>query len=76
MIMLLIMVAGLLGYAITIDHAPQQITKSVTTLTNGPAMILMLIVVLPVVSGMFLEGAATDAIRAHRSGTVARLSQI
>lgn len=58
MIMLLIMMAGVLGYAITIERAPQQITEFVTTLTNDPAMILMLIVVLLVVSGMFLEGAA------------------
>jgi tripartite ATP-independent transporter DctM subunit len=58
MIMLLIMMAGVLGYAITIERAPQQITEFVTTLTNEPAMILMLIVALLVVSGMFLEGAA------------------
>ena len=58
MIMLLIMMAGVLGYAITIERAPQQITEYVTTLTSDPAMILMLVVVLLVVTGMFLEGAA------------------
>jgi TRAP-type transport system large permease protein len=58
MIMLLIMMAGVLGYAITIERAPQQITEFVTTLTENRTMILLLIVGLLVVSGMFLEGAA------------------
>lgn len=58
MIMLLIMMAGVLGYAVTIERAPQQITEFVTTLTSDPAMVLLLIVGLLVVSGMFLEGAA------------------
>lgn len=58
MVMLLIMMAGVLGYAVTIERAPQQITEFVTTLTNDPTLILMLIVSLLVVSGMFLEGAA------------------
>ncbi|MBL1420580.1 MAG: TRAP transporter large permease [Alphaproteobacteria bacterium] len=58
MVMLLIMMAGVLGYAVTIERAPQQITEFVTTLTNDPMLILMLIVALLVVSGMFLEGAA------------------
>ena len=58
MIMLLIMMAGVLGYAITIERAPQQITEFVTTLTSNPALVLLLIVGILVVSGMFLEGAA------------------
>lgn len=58
MIMLLIMMAGVLGYAVTIERAPQQITEFVTTLTSDPVWILVLIVALLVVSGMFLEGAA------------------
>ncbi len=58
MIMLLIMMAGVLGYAMTIERAPQQITEFVTTLTEDPVMILLLVVALLVVSGMFLEGAA------------------
>ncbi|MBL4813420.1 MAG: TRAP transporter large permease [Rhodobacteraceae bacterium] len=58
MIMLLIMMAGVLGYAITIERAPQQITEFVTTLSDNPAIILMMIVVVLIVSGMFLEGAA------------------
>lgn len=58
MIMLLIMMAGVLGYAITIERAPQQITEFVTTLTDTPEVILLLVVAVLVVSGMFLEGAA------------------
>lgn len=58
MIMLLIMMAAVLGYAVTIERGPQQITELVTSLTNEPAMILLLVVVLLIVSGMFLEGAA------------------
>ena len=58
MIMLLIMMAGVLGYAITIERAPQQITEFVTTLTENRIAILLLIVLVLVVSGMFLEGAA------------------
>lgn len=58
MIMLLIMMAGVLGYAITIERAPQQITEFVTTLSDNPAIILLMIVAVLVISGMFLEGAA------------------
>lgn len=58
MIMLLIMMAGVLGYAITIERAPQQITEWVTTLTEDPVTILVLITVVLIVTGMFLEGAA------------------
>lgn len=58
MVMLLIMMAAILGYAVTIERGPQQITDFVTALTSEPVLILLLIVVLLVVSGMFLEGAA------------------
>jgi TRAP-type transport system large permease protein len=58
MVMLLIMMAAVLGYAVTIERGPQQITEFVTSLTTEPMFILLLVVVLLVVSGMFLEGAA------------------
>ncbi|MEZ5666049.1 MAG: TRAP transporter large permease [Alphaproteobacteria bacterium] len=58
MIMLLIMMAAVLGYAVTIERAPQNITEFVTTLTADPLVTLMLIVAVLVISGMFLEGAA------------------
>lgn len=58
MVMLLIMMAAVLGYAVTIERGPQQITEFVTALTSEPWFILLLVVVLLIVSGMFLEGAA------------------
>tara|TARA_R110000868_G_scaffold266274_1_gene525264 strand:+ start:149765 stop:151045 length:1281 start_codon:yes stop_codon:yes gene_type:complete len=58
MVMLLIIMAAVLGYAMTIERAPQQITEFVTTLTENPVLILALVVGVLVISGMFLEGAA------------------
>jgi tripartite ATP-independent transporter DctM subunit len=58
MVMLLIIMAAVLGYAMTIERAPQQITEFVTTLTENKVAILMLVVGVLVLSGMFLEGAA------------------
>jgi tripartite ATP-independent transporter DctM subunit len=58
MIMLLIMTAAVLGYAMTIERAPQDIATFVTTLTADPLLILLLVMALLVISGMFLEGAA------------------
>lgn len=58
MVMLLIMAAAVLGYAMTIERAPQEIAEFVTTLTSEPLLILVLVIVLITVSGMFLEGAA------------------
>lgn len=58
LVMLLIMMAAVLGYAVTIERAPQQITEYVTTLTADPGMTLVIVVALLIVSGMFLEGAA------------------
>ncbi|MFC6489423.1 TRAP transporter large permease [Nitratireductor sp. GCM10026969] len=58
MVMLLIMMAAVLGYAITIERVPQEITAFVTTLTQEPMAILALVILLLLVTGMFLEGAA------------------
>ncbi|MDP2121863.1 MAG: TRAP transporter large permease [Hoeflea sp.] len=58
MVMLLIMMAAVLGYAVTIERGPQQITEFVTALTSEPVLVLLLVALLLVVSGMFLEGAA------------------
>ena len=57
-IMILILMAAVLGYAMTIERVPQQVTEFVTTLTNDPLGMLLLVVGLLVVTGMFLEGAA------------------
>jgi TRAP-type transport system large permease protein len=58
MVMLLIMMAAVLGYAVTIEQGPQQIAELVTTLTQEPIFILIMVLLLLLVSGMFLEGAA------------------
>ena len=58
MVMLLIMMAAVLGYAVTLEQGPQQIATMVTTLTQEPAGILILVLSLLLISGMFLEGAA------------------
>ncbi|MBO6560193.1 MAG: TRAP transporter large permease [Nisaea sp.] len=58
MVMLLIMMAAVLGYAVTLEQGPQQIAAMVTTVTSEPFFILALVLLLLLVSGMFLEGAA------------------
>lgn len=58
MVMMLIMAAAVLGYAMTIERAPQEIAEFVTHLTDNRLVVLLLVVVLLIVSGMFLEGAA------------------
>ncbi|MCC0022818.1 MAG: TRAP transporter large permease [Hyphomicrobiaceae bacterium] len=58
MVMLLIMMAAVLGYAVTIEQGPQQIASLVTSLTEEPILILILVLLLLLISGMFLEGAA------------------
>ncbi len=58
MVMLLIMMAAVLGYAVTIEQGPQQIATLLTTLTSEPLLILTLVLLFLLVSGMFLEGAA------------------
>ncbi len=58
MVMLLIMMAAVLGYAMTIERAPQEITQFMTSLTQNPAGLLLIVCGILVVTGMFLEGAA------------------
>ncbi len=58
MIMLLIMMAAVLGYAMTIERAPQEITAFMTSLTQNPVGLLLIVCAILVVTGMFLEGAA------------------
>ena len=58
MVMLLIMMAAVLGYAMTIERAPQEITSFMTSLTENPVGLLLIVCGILVVTGMFLEGAA------------------
>ena len=58
MVMLLIMTAAVLGYAMTIERAPQEITSAMTSLTESPVGLLLIVSAVLVFTGMFLEGAA------------------
>ncbi|MCB1493731.1 MAG: TRAP transporter large permease subunit, partial [Rhodobiaceae bacterium] len=58
MVMLLIMMAAVLGYAMTIERAPQEITTFMTSLTQNPTGLLLIVCGILIVTGMFLEGAA------------------
>lgn len=58
MVMLLIMMAAVLGYAVTLEQGPQQVAQLLTTVTEEPLIILILVLLFLLVSGMFLEGAA------------------
>ncbi len=58
MVMLLIMTAAVLGYAMTIERAPQEITSAMTSLTESPVGLLLIVCAVLVFTGMFLEGAA------------------
>ncbi len=58
MVMLLIIMAAVLGYAVTLERAPQHLAEMVTALTDDPAFILFLVVVMLVATGMVLEAAA------------------
>ena len=58
MVMLLIMMAAVLGYAMTIERAPQEITSAMTSLTESPVGLLLIVSAVIVFTGMFLEGAA------------------
>lgn len=58
MVMLLIMMAAVLGYAMTIERAPQEVTSFMTSLTEDPVGLLLIVCAILVCTGMFLEGAA------------------
>jgi TRAP-type transport system large permease protein len=58
MVMLLIIMAAVLGYAVTLERAPQQLALLITSLTEDRYFILFLVVALLIVTGMVLEAAA------------------
>lgn len=55
MIMLIILMSGMVGYAIIIEQAPQSIASAITTLTQDPLLIVALILVFLFISGLFVE---------------------
>ena len=55
MIMLIIMLSSMLGYAIIFEQVPQNMAAFMFTLTNDSTMIMIMILVFLVVAGMFVE---------------------
>lgn len=55
MIMLIIMLSSMLGYAIIFDQVPQKMSTFLIALSNDPTVIVFIILMFLVVSGMFVE---------------------
>jgi TRAP-type transport system large permease protein len=55
MIMLIIMLSSMLGYAIIFQQVPQSLAAFVTGLSENPTVLLFLILLFLVVCGMFVE---------------------
>lgn len=55
MIMLIIMLSSMLGYAIIFEQVPQSMAAFVTGLSENPTVLLFLILLFLVVCGMFVE---------------------
>jgi TRAP-type C4-dicarboxylate transport system permease large subunit len=56
--MIMLLMACVLSYGMTIERAPQEITKFVTSLSRCRGVILMLVVGSPLLSRMFSASAA------------------
>jgi tripartite ATP-independent transporter DctM subunit len=55
MIMLIIMLSSMLGYAIIFDQVPQKMSSFMVALSDNPTVILFMILGFLVISGMFVE---------------------
>ncbi len=55
MIMLIIMLSSMLGYAIIFDQVPQKMSSFMVALSDNPTVILFMILGFLVVAGMFVE---------------------
>lgn len=55
MVMLIIVMAAALGYAITLEQAPQAITSFMTGLGDNPYLVMGIVLVILFVAGMFME---------------------
>ncbi|MBE6907805.1 TRAP transporter large permease [Marasmitruncus massiliensis] len=56
-IMMIVSLTALFGYGIPVDKIPQKMTSFMTGITNSPALILLMIILLLVFIGMFMEGS-------------------
>jgi len=55
MIVLIIMLSGMVGYAIIFEQAPQSIAAAMLGLTKDPTVLIFLIVVFLLIAGCFVE---------------------
>ncbi len=60
----IIAAAKVFGYYLTLERIPQMITQALMTMTDSPFVLLMIINVVLLVVGMFLEGGAALVILA------------
>lgn len=58
-VMFIIAFSAILGYGVPIDRVPQAVTGFMVGISSNPTIILLVLVVLLVFIGMFMEGAAT-----------------
>ena len=56
-IMMIVSLTALFGYGIPIDKIPQKMTMFITGITTNPSLVLILIIILLVFVGMFMEGS-------------------
>lgn len=56
-IMMIVSLTALFGYGIPIDKIPQKMTTFITGITTSPSLVLILIIILLVFVGMFMEGS-------------------
>ncbi|MDR2931818.1 MAG: TRAP transporter large permease [Oscillospiraceae bacterium] len=61
-LMLLVGFAQLFGYLITYDRVPQAVTGAFMSVANGQTTFLLLVFVLLIICGMFLDVSATNLI--------------
>jgi tripartite ATP-independent transporter DctM subunit len=55
MIMLIILMSGMVGYAIIFEQLPQNITKAMLGLSSNPTVIFALILFMLLIAGLFIE---------------------
>ncbi|MFC3417929.1 TRAP transporter large permease [Salinicoccus hispanicus] len=63
-IMFILATAGLFSWILTIENVPQQVAQSITSVTDNTAVFLLLVVVLLLFIGMFMETNASIIILA------------
>lgn len=56
-IMYMIAMSGVFGYGIPFDKVPQKMTAFITSITNSPTLVLIIIILFLILFGMFMEGS-------------------